>query len=118
MAIKKEILFRVGLVYFGFALLAVAIVARIIYIQFVQGEQLRNKIKELTLKDITIEPNRGDILATDGRLLATSIPSYEIRMDMKANGLESEIFYEKVDSLALCLSNSLATSQNPCIEKN
>lgn len=104
MAIKKEILFRVGLVYFGFALLAVAIIARIIYIQFVQGEQLRNKIKELTLKDITIEPNRGDILATDGRLLATSIPSYEIRMDMRANGLESEVFYEKIDSLALCLS--------------
>jgi cell division protein FtsI (penicillin-binding protein 3) len=104
MAIKKEILFRAGLVYFGFAILAIAIIARIIYIQFVQGEELRNKIKELTLNEITIEPNRGDILATDGRLLATSIPSYEIRMDMRANGLEKDIFLEKVDSLAMCLS--------------
>jgi cell division protein FtsI (penicillin-binding protein 3) len=104
MTIKKEILFRVGLVYFCFALLALAIVARIVYIQFVQGEELRNKIKTKTLKDITIEPNRGNILATDGRILATSIPSYEISMDMQASGLDEKTFLDNVDSLAICLS--------------
>jgi cell division protein FtsI (penicillin-binding protein 3) len=64
----------------------------------------REKAKAISLKDITIEPNRGDILATDGRLLASSIPYYEIRMDMRAKGLSRDDFYEHVDSLSLCLS--------------
>jgi cell division protein FtsI (penicillin-binding protein 3) len=104
MSVKKEILFRAGLVYACFVLLGIAIIARILYIQIVQGEELRSKTKKLTLKNFTIDPSRGDILDTEGRLLATSIPSYEIRMDMKARGLTKQAFRENVDSLALCLS--------------
>ena len=33
-----------------------------------------------------------------------AIPFYEIRMDMKAKGLEDEVFDKNVDSLAFCLS--------------
>jgi cell division protein FtsI (penicillin-binding protein 3) len=79
----------------------------VIYIQFVRGSEYKQKAKDISLKDITIDPNRGDILATDGRLLATSIPNYEIRMDMRAKGLSKEDFYENLDSLALCLSKVL-----------
>ncbi len=104
MSIKKDILFRVGLVYFCFLLLAMVIISRIVYIQFVKGGFYREKAKSVSLKDITIEPNRGDILATDGRLLASSIPFYEIRMDMKANGLDPDEFHANVDSIALCMS--------------
>jgi cell division protein FtsI (penicillin-binding protein 3) len=107
MSVKKDILFRVGLVYFCFLLLGLAIITRVIYIQFVRGSEYKQKAKDISLKDITIDPNRGDILATDGRLLATSIPNYEIRMDMRAKGLSKEDFYENLDSLALCLSKVL-----------
>jgi cell division protein FtsI (penicillin-binding protein 3) len=104
MAVKKEILLRVGVVYVAFLLLALVIISRILYIQFVQGASYRAKAKEISLKDFTIEPARGDILATDGRILSTSIPFYEIRMDMRAKGLEKSVFFNNVDSLALCLS--------------
>jgi cell division protein FtsI (penicillin-binding protein 3) len=104
MSIKKDILFRVGFVYFSFLLLGLLIIARIIFIQFVQGGKYREKAKTISLKDVTIEPNRGDILTYDGRLLATSIPNYEIRMDMRAKGLSNESFHENLDSLALCFS--------------
>jgi cell division protein FtsI (penicillin-binding protein 3) len=104
MVVKKEILFRAGLVYVGFLLFGIAIIARILFIQMVEGDKLRKKTKELTLKNFTIDPARGDILATDGRLLATSIPSYEIRMDMRARGLTDEAFKDNIDSLSLCLS--------------
>jgi len=104
MAIKKEILFRVGFVYFSFLLLGLLIIARIIVIQFVQGNKYREKAKTLSLKDITIEPNRGDILTYDGRLLATSIPNYEIRMDMRAKGLSGDNFHNNLDSMAFCFS--------------
>lgn len=104
MSIKKDILFRVGFVYFSFLLLGLAIIGRIIFIQFVQGNKYREKAKAVSLKNLPIEPTRGDILTYDGRLLATSIPNYEIRMDMQAKGLASETFHDNLDSLSLCLS--------------
>ncbi|RPH33084.1 MAG: PASTA domain-containing protein [Bacteroidales bacterium] len=104
MSIKKEILVRVALVYLIFVLLGFAIIAKIIYIQVVEGNKWREVAKTITFKDITIEPNRGDIFSYDGRVLATSVPYFEIRMDLKAAGLTNEVFGEKIDSLAMCLS--------------
>ncbi len=104
MSVKKEILFRVGLVYAFFLLLAIAIFGQIIYLQFIEGAKLRSMARSVTYRDITIEPNRGDICSTDGRILATSVPYFEIRMDLKAAGLSDALFNNKVDSLALCLS--------------
>lgn len=95
---------RVALVYLIFVLLGIAIVAKIIYIQVVEGNKWREVAKTITFKDITIEPNRGDIFSYDGRVLATSVPYFEIRMDLKAAGLTNEVFGEKIDSLAMCLS--------------
>ena len=104
MSLKSEIVFRFSLVYVFFVALGIAIVAKILYIQFVEGNKWREMAKTLTYKDITIEPTRGDICAVDGRLLATSVPYFEIRMDLKAAGLSDHLFYSKVDSLAHCLS--------------
>jgi len=104
MSIKKDILVRFALVYLIFVLLGLAIIAKIIYIQVVEGNKWREMAKTITYKDITIEPNRGDICSYDGRVLATSVPYFEIRMDLKAAGITNEIFNEKIDSLAICLS--------------
>jgi cell division protein FtsI (penicillin-binding protein 3) len=52
-----------------------------------------------------VEAARGNIYSVDGSLLATSVPEYEIRMDMLAGGIEKDdVFFEKVDSLAAQLS--------------
>lgn len=104
MSIKKDILLRVGIVYVCLIILAIAIVVQLLSVQFVQGSKWRSLAKELSLNNITIEPNRGDILASDGRLLASSVPFYEIRIDTRAKGLTREIFEENIDSLSLCLS--------------
>lgn len=104
MSIKKDILLRVGIVYVSLILLAVAIVIQLFSVQFVQGSKWRSLAKELSLNNITIDPNRGDILASDGRLLASSVPFYEIRIDTRARGLTDEIFDKNVDSLSICLS--------------
>ena len=104
-SIKKVIVSRVIGLYLGFLFLAFLIVGRILQLQIVQGDELRQKAEELMLKYITIEPNRGDIYASGGkRLLATSVPYYEIRMDMNSSALKDEVFSSGVDSLSLCLS--------------
>jgi len=103
--IKKVIVGRVIGLYLGLFLLALLIIGRILQLQIVQGDELRQKSEELMLKYITIEPNRGDIYASGGkRLLATSVPYYEIRMDLKSSAMDELVFTSGVDSLSLCLS--------------
>jgi cell division protein FtsI (penicillin-binding protein 3) len=104
MTIKKDILWRVAMVYIIILLFGLCIIARIIYLQFVEVGELTKKAVQLSVKDIEIEPNRGDILACDGRLLATAVPFYEIRIDVSKNTISRDAFIENIDSLALCLS--------------
>ena len=51
-----------------------------------------------------VQPDRGHIYSDDGRLLATSVPEYEVHMDMRAEGLTEKMFFSGVDSLSLGLS--------------
>lgn len=103
MEAKKGIILRVYLVYLVFALFGLAIIARAFAIQFWEGEHWKMQSENQTLDYREIEAVRGNIFAADGSLLATSIPNYEIRMDMKVGS--QEVFSEKVDSLAFCLSS-------------
>lgn len=101
---KKDILWRMALVYFGILVFAVMIVGKLIYIQFAEGSMWQEKASRMTIRDITIEPNRGDIYAAGNRLLATSMPYYEIRMDLRAAGLTDRLFNNNIDSLSVALA--------------
>jgi cell division protein FtsI (penicillin-binding protein 3) len=102
---KLDILKRGYLVFAGFIFFALAILGRVGYLQFAEGNYWRSKADSLTLDFHTITPMRGNIYAADGSLLATSLPRYDIHLDLMAPGLKKEVFNEQVDSLALCLSN-------------
>lgn len=101
---KKDILWRVYLIYIFFCLFGLAIIVQICRLQFVQGEYWRSQADSLTTRYFKIEPSRGNIYSVDGSLLATSVPIYELRIDFKAEAMTSKTFTEKVDSLALKLS--------------
>lgn len=59
----------------------------------------------LSTRYVNVEAARGNIFSYDGSLLATSVPDYELHMDMLAGGIADEhMFYEKVDSLAAKMS--------------
>lgn len=104
MTIKRDITWRVGVIYLSLVVLAVFVFGKVIYLQVVEGEEWRSKEEKLTNKEREIEANRGNILACDGRKLACSVPSYRLYMDMMAHGLKDEIFNAKVDSLSICLA--------------
>lgn len=101
--IQKGIIKRFTVVYMGIVFFSVAIIGRIVYLQFFEREKW-NKAQETTLKEMTIAPGRGDICATDGRVLACSIPYYEVRWDTRCESVSEKYFYKSVDSLALGLS--------------
>ena len=60
---------------------ALAVVFKLCAIQFIQGDEYRALAQKRTVKDFDIEPNRGNVYSSDGSLLATSIPKYDIRID-------------------------------------
>ena len=103
--VRKDIAWRVYLVYFLVSLFGLVILAKVLYIQLVEGAELKKKVKNLTLVEKTIEAVRGNIYSADGSLLATSVPIYEVRFDPNADAISEEFFYASVDSLALNLSN-------------
>lgn len=104
MNIKKDIFWRIGLAYLFMMLLGIAIAWKVFYIQNVEGQRYRSMADSITTKYMPVLAERGNIYSFDGRLLATSLPNFEIRMDMKADGLTNEVFHKGIDSLALLMS--------------
>lgn len=99
-SIGKDILRRVYIMYFLLLGCALAIPGRIAYIQFVIGDELREKSRDRILQYHDIEENRGNIYAADGSLLSTSVPVFEIRLDLSPDVVADEVFYAKIDSLS------------------
>jgi cell division protein FtsI (penicillin-binding protein 3) len=102
---KLDILRRSYLVFLGFILFGLAILARVGYLQIAEGQYWKSKADSLTLDFHTINPMRGNIYAADGSLLATSLPRYDVHIDLLAPGIKKELFNEQIDSLALSLAN-------------
>ncbi|MDP9078379.1 MAG: transpeptidase family protein [Bacteroidota bacterium] len=105
MSIRRNILIRVYLAFGLILLFAAAVVIQLFRVQFVQGDKWKAMASKISTRYQTIEAARGNIFANDMSLLATSVPEYELHMDMFAGGIaDDKTFNEKVDSLALMLS--------------
>ncbi|MFN5710815.1 MAG: penicillin-binding transpeptidase domain-containing protein [Bacteroidota bacterium] len=104
--IKKDFLWRIYLMYALIAVFGFAVLLKVFTIQFAEGEHWRKKEQELTMKYIDIEASRGNIYSSDGSLIATSVPIFELRMDVVSEPVTDKIFYEQVDSLSYCLSKT------------
>jgi cell division protein FtsI (penicillin-binding protein 3) len=86
-------------------LFALGIFYRICSIQFIHGKEWTEKAEKLTTGLFNIEAGRGNIFDVNGALLATSLPYYEVGMDICAPSIDDKLFKEKRDSLAQCLSD-------------
>jgi cell division protein FtsI (penicillin-binding protein 3) len=105
MNIRTDILLRVYISFGIMVVIALAVVYKMFSIQLVQGQKWTAMADSLSTRYVDVEAARGNIYSVDGSLLATSVPEYDIRMDLLAPGIEDdEVFYSKVDSLAKSLS--------------
>jgi len=101
--IRTQILGRLTVIYVLLLVFLFVLFFRILYIQLAEGDKWK-KAEKLNFRTTTIEPNRGDIRARDGRLLASSVPEYEIRMDLGSKAFDVKLFQQKIDSLSMLLS--------------
>lgn len=102
MNIKKSILLRVRIAFIIVMIFGIAVISKIAYIQFVQGEKWISMADAMSLKYKTVKATRGNIYSDNGSLLATSLPFYRVAFD--ATIASEEIFNAGVDSLAIKLS--------------
>jgi len=107
MAVRDEIVWRSGIVYFAVVLIAVAILIRILVLQFVQHGKWADMSEKYVYQTTEMPANRGDILAYDGRLLASSVPYYTIYMDTKSTGMSASTWSDGINGLSAGLAKHL-----------
>ncbi len=107
---QKSILTKFYIVAAFMTLLFSLIIFRVIDIQYLQGNKYRKISKDLTRKPFAIEANKGNVYASDGNLLATSMSKFTIRMDVMS--VDVKIFDRDVVKLSRNLANFLGKPPN------
>ena len=111
----KDVLRRYNIVVVFIVLIVAYILGTAIHTMFVERGYWDIVAKRFEREGIEIKPVRGDILADDGQILATSLPKYRLFIDYvvvekdsaRRARLQAEydsVFASKLDSLALGLS--------------
>ena len=105
---RKNIVLRFGIVYMVICLSFFLVLYRIIVIQFVERDKWMSLAAKNVKSNIVVKPNRGNIYACDGRLMASSIPTYYVYMDLRVPALHEKngiLFKNNIDSLSMYLSS-------------
>lgn len=104
--IKGDIIGRVTLLYGLFAVLSIVVIVVIVLVQVgSSGDTLRQRGERYAHDSEILLAQRGNILSDDGRVLTTSIPMYELRMDFAAPGLLDSVFNSSISALSDSLAN-------------
>lgn len=105
----ESIFKKIAIIYKIVSIIAFVVIGRVAYLQFIHSED--QKDVKISFVREEIEAFRGDILATDGRPLATSVPYYELRMD--CNAPHKDTFNKYVDDLARALAEFFKDKNTP-----
>ncbi|MEB2780272.1 penicillin-binding protein [Algoriphagus sp. C2-6-M1] len=102
MNFKRSILLRVRVVFILIALCSAAIPYNVAKLQMADGDVWREKAETINFQYREVPATRGNIFASDGSLLATSLPFYRVALDPTI--AKSDSFKAGIDSLARLLS--------------
>lgn len=99
---RKSILNRMYIVAIPFFLMAVFVLIKLFIIQYAEGPDLRARSQREAIREINIQADRGNIYSSDGKLLATSMPVYDLFFDPFT--VEEQIFNDSIAALSSKLS--------------
>ena len=97
---QKKIMIRYSFIILLMVLVGIAIVFKAGVIMFAERQYWNDVADRFIKENVTVRPNRGNIISSDGQLMASSLPEYKIYMDFKAGG-------EVKDSLLLLYLDSI-----------
>lgn len=78
---KKKIMTRYFIVILLMALVGVFIVAKAGITMFAERQYWQDVADRFVKENVAVKPNRGNIISSDGKLMASSLPEYRIYMD-------------------------------------
>ena len=104
MEIRRVIITRITLIYFILLVFAVVVIVKMISVQKIKNDRWEEIQDNLSENTIIVNPDRGNICADDGSVLATSVPGYFVRIDMGSEGVR-KVYNKESDSLAYYLSS-------------
>ena len=78
---KKNIMTRYFFVVLVMGLIGVAIIVKGTVIMFAERQYWQDVADRFVKENVTVKPNRGNIISSDGKLMASSLPEYRIYMD-------------------------------------
>ena len=74
-----------------------------LFIHFKEGPALRSETQRESIRAVNIEAERGNVYSADGKLLATTMPVYNIYMDPVT--VKSKLFKDSIQKLSQQLSS-------------
>lgn len=80
---SEKINLRLYLVTSFLFLIMLLLIGKLVYIQWVE-DNTHVEIPRQIVRNVILEPNRGDIYSSDGKILATSVYTFEVRWDSKS----------------------------------
>ncbi|MFN8276391.1 MAG: penicillin-binding protein [Chitinophagales bacterium] len=96
-------------IYIGFlfiVLLGCGILFKAAQTQFYDGPMLIAHADSLTIFMRKVSAERGNIYSANGKLLATSLPLFDVHIDFAADGLNEKVFTaNNVDSVAMLMAD-------------
>ena len=104
MGVRNSILLRIRIAFVIVGLFALGILYQVGKLQSVDGAKWREVSRTSGFSFREVEATRGDVLSDDGRLLASSLPFYQVALD-PTQAPDSIFFSKKLDSLAAHLSH-------------
>lgn len=105
MNVKKDIRFRVYIAFTCICLLGLAILIKAATIQTKEGPDLRRQAFNMHMRTDTMFAERGNIYTEDGHLLCSSIPQFDIHLDMTV--IKPDTFRKYIDTLSRAIGSLL-----------
>lgn len=78
---KKNIMTRYFFVILLLGLIGVAIIVKAGITMFAERQYWQDVADRFVKENVMVKPNRGNIISSDGKLMASSLPEYKIYMD-------------------------------------
>lgn len=111
MKVDKSILNRVYLAALPFFVMAVLVLFKLFFIHFKEGPELRSETQREAVREVNIEAERGNVYSSDGKLLATTMPVYDIYMDPIT--VKEKLFKDSIFKLSKQLNQIFPERSSP-----
>ena len=102
---KKNILFRYELVIAAMLLFAILIITELVRTTVVLADEWNKRAEEMVKAEIPIVPQRGNIYADNGTILAADITFYDACIDFKAEGMKVKALLDTLPALCDSLAH-------------